>query len=1448
MSGNADLFEQTINLERNSLTMREEEQIRLRRRNAELEDLVRALQAQLQERDDALPKVAPFPLNGKPCQPKTPSDLQLALHLSQARYAAIVEDQADVVCRFLPNGTLVDMNEACCRYFGRSRSSLLGDNFFNLVAQTDCQSQRSVVVTGEAIDGYEQCQMMDGQTRWHRWTSRAIRDLQGNVVEFQAIGRDLTDLKLTACREGCSPLVQLTRPESATASSYPQGGAQLQAEVMRRKWAQESFRASEERYRSIVAAMHEGVMVLNADGTIQTCNASAERILQRSSSELYQRNVLDIDWQAVHEDLSPFASESFPGMITARTGVACSEVVMGLCKSGQVTWISVNSQPLFRPSDRVSYAVVVSFSDITLRKWVEAERAQLLTREQAARAEAELAREQISQILQSITDGFVALDRDSRFTYINPEAARTLGKSAGDLIGEVIWKEFPTFGETSFGRLYRRALSEGVPLELTDYYAPCAQWYSVRAYPSKGGVSLYFRNMTDSVQTIHERDQAQEALREAMQRLTFHVDNSPLAVVEWDRSLKVTRWSREAETLFGWEIEEVLGRQFGSWSFVVPEDMETVDQTIAALLNGEATRNVSYHRNFTQTGAIVHCEWYNSVLFDESGELISILSLVQNITQRTQAEEELRESEERFRQLAENIQQIFWMYAVEDQKLIYISPACEQVLGYGSKGCYHKSPDFWLSRVHLADLHSVLKTSRKVLRGKPAEVMYRFTRADGAERWLLARAFPVRDQQGKVYRIAGIAEDITDRKQQEQRLRLLESVIVNANDAIVITEAEPVELPGPKIIYVNQAFTRMMGYAPDQVVGKTPRILQGANTDWGILQQIRTALKKWEPSLVELVNYHKDGSEVWVELSMFPVTDQIGQYTYWVGLQRDVTQRKKTEEALQRQNLRSQLFADVTLKIRQSLHLEEILQTTVTEVRNLLQADRVLINRLSPDGTGTVTHEAVSPGWHSLIGGTYKTELLLPGHPQTDYRSVVQAVEDIEQEASPTSDFLRSVKVRARLVVPIVQQDSIWGLLVAHQGSPRQWSSFEIELLQQLSNQVEIALTQSQLLQALRESEERFRTMANSAPVLLWMIDFTGEFVFCNESLLEFMGHTRHPEDGSFFDAVHPIDRPYCEATYQEASKHRTSFEIEYRLRRADGDYRWVIDRGVPRFMPDGSFGGHIGSCIDITDRKQAEVEICKALETERELSELKSRFVSTASHEFRTPLSTILSSADLLEFYAGDWTPDKQIEHIQRIQNAALNMNNLLSDILVIERAEAKKLNFEPAPIDLLAFCQRLLDEMQLNDQQDHKLILEVQSSGKLDAIKLDAIPAHMDEKLLRQIFSNLLSNAIKYSPSGSSIVCRLTCESNQAIFEVQDQGIGISVEDQARLFEPFHRGMNVGTISGNGLGLAIVKQSIEVHRGQISVSSQEGVGTTIRVSLPLHSVAEREGTGPVA
>jgi len=247
--------------------------------------------------------------------------------------------------------------------------------------------------------------------------------------------------------------------------------------------------------------------------------------------------------------------------------------------------------------------------------------------------------------------------------------------------------------------------------------------------------------------------------------------------------------------------------------------------------------------------------------------------------------------------------------------------------------------------------------------------------------------------------------------------------------------------------------------------------------------------------------------------------------------------------------------------------------------------------------------------------------------------------------------------------------------------------------------------------------------------------------------------------------------------------------------------------------------------------RCKAEAEIRKALEKEKELNELKSRFISMVSHEFRTPMATILFSAGLLETYSAKWSEEKKQVHINRIQSAVQHMTNLLNDVLLIGKAEAGKLEFNPHPINLESFCQELLEDVKLTDKNQHQIIFTSEGVGE---------SAKMDEKLLRHILSNLLSNAVKYSPANTTINFHLQCPDKAAIFKIQDAGIGIPPEDLTHLFEPFHRATNVGTIQGTGLGLAIVKRSVDLHGGEITVQSEVGVGTIFIVKLPLSVPAE--------
>jgi signal transduction histidine kinase len=244
---------------------------------------------------------------------------------------------------------------------------------------------------------------------------------------------------------------------------------------------------------------------------------------------------------------------------------------------------------------------------------------------------------------------------------------------------------------------------------------------------------------------------------------------------------------------------------------------------------------------------------------------------------------------------------------------------------------------------------------------------------------------------------------------------------------------------------------------------------------------------------------------------------------------------------------------------------------------------------------------------------------------------------------------------------------------------------------------------------------------------------------------------------------------------------------------------------------------------------QQAKEALAVALAQEKELSELKSRIITTISHEYRTPLTTIASSAELIEHYRHKWDEAKLLKHFQRIQSAVKHMVALVNDVLFINKAEFEKLEFKPTPLNLLAFVQELIDERQATIGDKHRLILT--SLGE----KIEFLG---DEKLLRQILTNLLDNAIKYSPDGGTVSLHLTFEETQVVLSCLDQGIGILLEDQEDLFNPFSRASNVGAIGGTGLGLSIVKKCVDLHEGQITVDSIVGQGTNFTVIFPRNVV----------
>ncbi|GAB3915243.1 hypothetical protein GCM10028803_61870 [Larkinella knui] len=364
---------------------------------------------------------------------------------------------------------------------------------------------------------------------------------------------------------------------------------------------------------------------------------------------------------------------------------------------------------------------------------------------------------------------------------------------------------------------------------------------------------------------------------------------------------------------------------------------------------------------------------------------------------------------------------------------------------------------------------------------------------------------------------------------------------------------------------------------------------------------------------------------------------------------------------------------------------------------------------------------------------------------------------------------------------------------------------------------------------ALRESEQRFREIAENVDEVFWIQSADPfKLLYINPAYERVFGITSqrlYDDPFSFLSSVLPEDLPMVAAAF-ERYRQGEEIPIQYRVRGADGLIRWL---NVRSFVMKDSRGiplRCIGIATDISSQKEKELVLQQSLEREQELNKLKSQFVATASHEFRTPLATIQSSVDLIEYYLDrpEITANTAIQrHLGVIKNEIRAFDELLSDMLTIGRIEAGKVVFHPEPVDIVAHCQEIV-ATHFNQRQDHRTVRFV-VEGK-------PVPVYLDEKLMSHVIVNLLSNAFKFSKANPEL--RIVFQQAQLLISVTDQGIGIPTADLPNLFQTFFRARNATSIQGTGLGLVIAHQFVKVHEGQLEVRSEEAKGTTFTITLP--------------
>ncbi|MCC7207073.1 MAG: PAS domain S-box protein [Anaerolineae bacterium] len=365
--------------------------------------------------------------------------------------------------------------------------------------------------------------------------------------------------------------------------------------------------------------------------------------------------------------------------------------------------------------------------------------------------------------------------------------------------------------------------------------------------------------------------------------------------------------------------------------------------------------------------------------------------------------------------------------------------------------------------------------------------------------------------------------------------------------------------------------------------------------------------------------------------------------------------------------------------------------------------------------------------------------------------------------------------------------------------------------------------------ESLTAERNLLRTLIDNLPHQIYARDTRGRFTVSNRAHSQALGlESPLAMTGKWEPDLRPDGRT-GRCVVRDMDVLRTGQALLSQEERAQGKAGgdvWLSISVIPIRDSRDQVTGLVGIKIDITERKRVEEMLRTAFEHEKAMNELKTRFSSMVSHEFRNPLATILSSSESLRYYGDRMGEQRKAEHFEKIDEQVRNLVGMLDEILAISKAQSLGMELHPALLDLDAHCRQIIGEM--GQVAQGKCTIEYACQG-------DCRQVVADEKLMMQIIRNLLTNAIKYSPSGEAVRLTLACHAGNVILTVSDRGIGIPEADQQHLFQAFFRGSNVVSMPGTGLGLVIVKECVDAHAGSISFESTPGVGTTFTVTLPI-------------
>ena len=924
--------------------------------------------------------------------------------------------------------------------------------------------------------------------------------------------------------------------------------------------------------------------------------------------------------------------------------------------------------------------------------------------------------------------------------------------------------------------------------------------------------------------------------------------------------------SPQAEAILGYPIAAWL--QPGFWvDHLYPPDRQRATNYCQTAV-GQGQNHEFEYRMMAADGRIVWLKDRVTVIV-ENGQPTYLRGVLFDITAQKQVELSLHDSQMQLGMAMAVAQMAIWEWDV-GANVVYVLPNSAPILGL-PVATGQVSWQEWLAGVCPEDRPRVeAALAQAIATGDSLSIEFRTDGSEADPRWSSSRGRVCRDEHGQPQRLVGVTLDITAQKRSEQQLRqahhFLQTVLDNLPVAVNVKDGHPDRFG--VYTFWNQTCERFFGVTAEQAIGKTVYdCFSPDEADAFHRQDCETFAQQQMVDYVERAVRSQVG-ERWLHTMKIPIVDEQQPSRYLLGISEDITDQIHAEEALRLRIEREALIAAITNDIRQSLDLKEILSTTVQQVRQFLQTDRVVIFRFRSSWSGAVLVESVAAGWEPLLGKVFHDPCFSESFVTLYERGRVGAIADVAATNLPDcfAHLLCSVQVQAMLTVPIKQDGKLWGLLIAHhcQGA-RPWQNFEIDLLKQLVEQVGIAIQQSELyLQVHRLNADLERQMQIRTAELQLASEFEATLKRITDRVRDSLD-----EDQILQTAVRElaisIGVTGCNAALYDLETRTSRVSYEYtdslvplqgRLVQMDNfpeGYRQLIQGQYFQFcsLVPNPLRGHVAmlACPIVDDKgvlgdlwlvshkyrafndqdirlvqqvaNQCAIAIRQArlyqeaqaqVQELEKLNRLKDDFLSTVSHELRTPMANIKMATQMLELMlfsqASESSPtaQKASRYFQILKDECQREINLINDLLDLSRLESGVDVPTLMPMDLNRWLTQLVSPF-VERARSHQQHLQLQ---------LDPIPPLIsDPPRLERVLGELLNNACKYTPAEGSIILSaqvITAVDPVTLQEVStlklsicNSGAEISAEELTHLFDKFYRVPNNDPWKHGGTGLGL-------------------------------------------